>query len=506
MMDGDDDVVAQMDVDTDNDTVPAFIAPEKTHCVDSASPQDAGHDADGTLASGIKTPYDQGIVPPAFISVLDDSQTSMASQNTPLSQSINQTGGTDDDCDKARNDGAIEAHLDTVDTDAGSKANDEDGDGDGDENEESKDNNGDDESKENAGNDDNDESEENEGIVESDDGGAIVPEPAPVQSQLIRPRLRLNSEPLHQDIAMDEDEDDEEEDNDGDDDVDGDADLEAEPDADVEAAAADADAEAAAATNGDDDAAVDADGATGSGNDEDELNGEVFSGLDATDADTKKARELVQTAKQDAKRARELTESSFEKLYDLKMKELQLEAQLIKNGNHPDYVQLLADIEARKDMKLRESTHRLHYTVRNSDAAYEAGVKLVQDSFLHARRFMKSNLIIKKRRNHFQLHIEYARSFQPTPPVPSFTIPQSVHYQRKRKMADDYASGNLYSDYSDGIPEWVRSRLHKVSADDEKLTYIPRPCVGLRSEEMDQDISVLRRMMGVDAYGESSSN
>ncbi|KAH6563134.1 hypothetical protein BASA60_010842 [Batrachochytrium salamandrivorans] len=486
MMDGDDDVVAQMDVDTDNDTVPAFIAPEKTHCVDSASPQDAGHDADGTLASGIKTPYDQGIVPPAFISVLDDSQTSMASQNTPLSQSINQTGGTDDDCDKARNDGAIEAHLDTVDTDAGSKANDEDGDGDGDENEESKDNNGDDEARR---------MQEMTITMRAKKTKAL-------SNPTMAGPLYLNP-PLH---CHDEDEDDEEEDNDGDDDVDGDADLEAEPDADVEAAAADADAEAAAATNGDDDAAVDADGATGSGNDEDELNGEVFSGLDATDADTKKARELVQTAKQDAKRARELTESSFEKLYDLKMKELQLEAQLIKNGNHPDYVQLLADIEARKDMKLRESTHRLHYTVRNSDAAYEAGVKLVQDSFLHARRFMKSNLIIKKRRNHFQLHIEYARSFQPTPPVPSFTIPQSVHYQRKRKMADDYASGNLYSDYSDGIPEWVRSRLHKVSADDEKLTYIPRPCVGLRSEEMDQDISVLRRMMGVDAYGESSSN
>eukprot|EP00842_Homolaphlyctis_polyrhiza_P002006 jgi/Hompol1/2806/HPOL_003030-RA len=221
------------------------------------------------------------------------------------------------------------------------------------------------------------------------------------------------------------------------------------------------------------------------------------------DEESKLARDMVQTAKQEGKRARDLTIDSFEKLYLLKLEEMALEEKLILSGTHPDYIQALQDIEARKEKKLKEAADRLGYAIRISEAHLDATTKLVRDTFqarylqncVDAKRDLRWSMFDQCMHNRFQLEAEYDQSQLRTPPVPSFSTSPTALFKRKRSMMEDYASGNLRNDIEQSVPEWARLLVHKRRRAGYTRMYIPPSCVGLDENEMDEDVSFLRMIM-----------
>ncbi|EGF79961.1 hypothetical protein BATDEDRAFT_25517 [Batrachochytrium dendrobatidis JAM81] len=213
--------------------------------------------------------------------------------------------------------------------------------------------------------------------------------------------------------------------------------------------------------------------------DEEDLNADILPGLGLDKEDAKKARELMQIARQDARKAQELTEDSFEKLYDLKMEELQLEISLITSGKHPECMQQLAEIETRKELRLRETADRLGYKISNCEAAYEAATAILA---------------------------RYSHCFL----VPFFASKATTIHNRKRQRHADYSNGNVREDFEERVPTWARVVLRnrnnnqssKPPGEIPAQVFLPNPCIGLDENEIEQDVlamnSAIRGFLDVD--------
>ncbi|OAJ38932.1 hypothetical protein BDEG_22822 [Batrachochytrium dendrobatidis JEL423] len=235
--------------------------------------------------------------------------------------------------------------------------------------------------------------------------------------------------------------------------------------------------------------------------DEEDLNADILPGLGLDKEDAKKARELMQIARQDARKAQELTEDSFEKLYDLKMEELQLEISLITSGKHPECMQQLAEIETRKELRLRETADRLGYKISNCEAAYEAGIKLVQDSFLASH-----DLKCIRPDGSTAILARYSHCFL----VPFFASKATTIHNRKRQRHADYSNGNVREDFEERVPTWARVVLRnrnnnqssKPPGEIPAQVFLPNPCIGLDENEIEQDVlamnSAIRGFLDVD--------
>nr|KAJ3413344.1 hypothetical protein HK105_002099 [Polyrhizophydium stewartii] len=92
------------------------------------------------------------------------------------------------------------------------------------------------------------------------------------------------------------------------------------------------------------------------------------------------------------------------------MEELQLEEKLIRAGSHPEYLQQLAEIESRKDQRLRETSDRLRLATRVCGATFDAGVKL------GAKRDLRWSMFDQCIHDRFQLLAEFEQSSMRSPP------------------------------------------------------------------------------------------
>ncbi|KAI8911041.1 hypothetical protein EDD86DRAFT_204268 [Gorgonomyces haynaldii] len=102
---------------------------------------------------------------------------------------------------------------------------------------------------------------------------------------------------------------------------------------------------------------------------------------DALEQEKQTLRDIVEPGIRDVETAKEMMKNSMENLFDIKMKELDLEEQLIKQGTHPDYLQELKDIEVRHNLRKQQARHRLNCAIQAYEQEYDAHYKRAMDTF-----------------------------------------------------------------------------------------------------------------------------
>ena len=70
----------------------------------------------------------------------------------------------------------------------------------------------------------------------------------------------------------------------------------------------------------------------------------------------------------------------------MKMRELDMEEQLIRSKKHPEYIQALRDIETLRNIRQAEAVNRLGSAVKASEADFDAELKRVIDTFQATKR------------------------------------------------------------------------------------------------------------------------
>ncbi|KAJ3276581.1 hypothetical protein HDV01_004114 [Terramyces sp. JEL0728] len=91
---------------------------------------------------------------------------------------------------------------------------------------------------------------------------------------------------------------------------------------------------------------------------------------------------LISNVKERVRRGKDMIDSSFEKLYNLKLQELNVEQELLKNGKHPEYHSRLAQIEKARDLRMARCKDQYSRIRESITMQYDANVKLAYDTMM----------------------------------------------------------------------------------------------------------------------------
>ncbi|KAJ3300880.1 hypothetical protein HDV03_001886 [Kappamyces sp. JEL0829] len=95
---------------------------------------------------------------------------------------------------------------------------------------------------------------------------------------------------------------------------------------------------------------------------------------------------LPSAAREGMKRARDMTDDGFNQLYQLKLKEIEAEEELVRQGSHPDYGKRLTALEEKKQRNLLRAKERLLYTKKNVKNTLDAETQSANETLYACTR------------------------------------------------------------------------------------------------------------------------
>ena len=90
---------------------------------------------------------------------------------------------------------------------------------------------------------------------------------------------------------------------------------------------------------------------------------------------------FMQQAETQEKKFKTLASNANKAIYDLKISELDLQEELLRNGSLEDYQERLRDIEAKKEEQVLNIQDHLTCCMNSFEQVYQSQVKLALDTF-----------------------------------------------------------------------------------------------------------------------------
>ncbi|KAJ3064836.1 hypothetical protein HK102_008094 [Quaeritorhiza haematococci] len=207
------------------------------------------------------------------------------------------------------------------------------------------------------------------------------------------------------------------------------------------------------------------------------------------DAQIREYKQSMKEAKEEAKELRRVLREQKRRMVDLKIAECELEASMIQNGTHPEFLQQLALLEAKQTKTISQIQARKDRAVDNVNAVFEAAVKEAHDTYLNNRSKVRRDMIEQTVSMRWQMKYEFEHMNKHGAPIaPTFTTSPPI---KKRKA--ELAFGTI-PEHRNGGAGLSSAVTKTVKFNGRKVVLVSPMCRGLDENEADDDLAVIRML------------
>jgi len=188
---------------------------------------------------------------------------------------------------------------------------------------------------------------------------------------------------------------------------------------------------------------------------------------DCDDKETQLAKSEILKAKTEAQELKTCVENVITKYFDIKLQELDMQIDLIRQGTHPEFISGLQQLEKIMQEKLVRADNLLKITLEQLEIEYDAANESCDTSLVNNKRLLTRKTMERLSQQVLKLKAEYNSSDL------NISVPRMdpKHLANKRKLALEYASSapNGLAESAGDVPYWtrglVRTLRHQLDQD-----------------------------------------